>query len=107
MADFQAGPVRIEQLTTSEQLQDEGNTQRNCVASYLQSCRLGRCGIFSLTVEGTRGLTIEVAANRTVVQVRGKYNRWMTTQEHAWVIQWLSQARLVLSKHVGINWQAE
>ncbi|MBF9224241.1 PcfJ domain-containing protein [Hymenobacter ruricola] len=103
--DFRAGPVRIEQLTTSAQLQDEGNAQRNCVATYLQSCRLGRCGIFSLTVDGTRGLTIEVTANRTVVQVRGKYNRWMTPQEHAWLIQWLSQARLVLSKHVGIDWQ--
>ncbi|HEX8656677.1 MAG TPA: PcfJ domain-containing protein [Hymenobacter sp.] len=99
--NFLAGPVRIEQLTTAAQLQDEGNAQRNCVATYLQSCLAGRCGIFSLTVDGTRGLTIEVTANRTVVQVRGKYNRWMTAQEHAWIIQWLNQARLVLSKHVG------
>lgn len=103
VADFLAGPVRIEQLTRSEQLQDEGNAQRNCVATYLQSCRQGHCGIFSLTVDGTRGLTIEVTTNRTVVQVRGKYNRYMTTQEHTWIIQWLSQARLVLSKHVGIE----
>jgi hypothetical protein len=56
-------------------------------------------------VAGTRGLTIEVTANRTVVQVRGKYNRWMTPQEHAYIIRWLSQARLVLSKHVGVDWE--
>ncbi len=103
--NFLAGPVRIEQLTTAAQLQDEGNAQRNCVATYLQSCLAGRCGIFSLTVDGTRGLTIEVTANRTVVQVRGKYNRWMTPQEHVWIIQWLNQARLVLSKHVGVAWE--
>ncbi|UOQ96908.1 PcfJ domain-containing protein [Hymenobacter sp. 5317J-9] len=105
VANFLAGPVRIEQLTTAGQLQEEGNAQRNCVATYLQSCRLGRCGIFSLTVDGTRGLTIEVTAHRTVVQVRGKYNRWMTPQEHIWMMQWLNEARLVLSKHVGIDWQ--
>lgn len=105
VADFQAGPVRIEQLTTAEQLQNEGNAQHNCVATYLQSCRLGRCGIFSLTVDGTRGLTIEVTANRTVVQVRGKYNRLMTMQERAWITQWLSEVRLVLSKYVGVAWE--
>jgi hypothetical protein len=103
--NFQAGPVRIEQLTTSAQLQEEGNAQRNCVATYLQSCLAGRCGIFSLTVDGTRGLTIEVNANRSVVQVRGRYNRWMTPQEHAWLMQWLNHSRLVLSKHVGVEWQ--
>ncbi|HEX8328421.1 MAG TPA: hypothetical protein VF629_12840 [Hymenobacter sp.] len=47
-------------------------------------------------------MTIEVTANRTVVQVRGKYNRWMTQQEYACITQWLSEARLVLSKHAGI-----
>ncbi|HEX8328422.1 MAG TPA: hypothetical protein VF629_12845 [Hymenobacter sp.] len=51
VANFQAGPVRIEQLTTYGQLQEEGNAQRNCVATYVQSCRMGNCGIFSLTVD--------------------------------------------------------
>ncbi|WP_035568020.1 PcfJ domain-containing protein [Hymenobacter sp. IS2118] len=103
VADFRAGPVRIEQLTSYRALEAEGNAQRNCVATYVQSCRLGRCGIFSLTVDGTRGLTVEVTANRTVVQVRGKYNRWMTQQEHDWITQWLGSARLVLSKHAGVK----
>lgn len=103
VADYQDGTVRIAQLTSYLDLLAEGNAQRNCVATYLQSCRLGRCGIFSLTVDGTRGLTVEVTANRTVVQVRGKYNRWMTPQEHAWITQWLGEARLVLSKHAGVE----
>ncbi|WP_201980864.1 hypothetical protein [Hymenobacter rubidus] len=75
------------------------------LAQLYAACLAGRCGIFSLTVDGTRGLTIEVNAHRTVVQVRGRYNRWMTPQEHAWIIQWLSQSRLVLSKHVGVEWE--
>ena len=105
VANFLAGPVRIEQLTTYGQLLDEGNAHHHCVATYLQSCRQGRCGIFSLTVDGARALTLEVRADRTIVQVRGKYNRWMTEQEHAWILQWLDQARLALSKHAGIDWQ--
>jgi len=100
VADFADGPVRIEQLTTFGQLVDEGQALHHCVATYLGSCRQGRCGIFSMTVEGARVLTLEVAADRTVVQVRGKYNRWMTQAERAWITKWLDQARLVLSKHV-------
>lgn len=100
VADFTAGPVRIEQLTTYGQLVDEGRAQHHCVATYLHSCRQGRCGIFSLTVDGARALTLEVDANRSVVQVRGKYNRWMTSAERAHLNQWLDQARLVFSKHV-------
>ena len=101
VADFVAGPVRIEQLTTFGQLLDEGRALQHCVATYLQSCRQGRCGIFSFTIEDARVLTLEVTADRTVVQVRGKHNRWMTPAERTWINQWLDQARLVLSRHVG------
>jgi hypothetical protein len=105
VANFMAGRVRIEQLTSYEQLVDEGRAMHHCVASYLQSCRKGHCGIFSFTVDGVRALTLEVTADRTVVQVRGKFNRWMSKKEHAWITQWLDQSRLVLSKHAGIDWQ--
>ena len=100
VAGFTAGPVRIEQLLAFGQLQEEGQALNHCVATYFNSCRQGRCGIFSLTVDGARALTLEVAADRTVVQVRGKHNRWMNQAERAWITQWLDQARLVLSKHV-------
>ena len=100
VADFAVGSVRIEQLTTFGQLQDESQALHHCVATYFNSCRQGRCGIFSLTVDGARALTLEVTADRTVVQVRGKHNRWMTPAELHCIHQWLDAARLVLSKHV-------
>jgi hypothetical protein len=102
VANYMADRVRIEQLTTYEQLVEEGRAMHHCVASYLQSCRKGHCGIFSFSVDGVRALTLEVTADRTVVQVRGKYNRWMSKKEHASITQWLDQARLVLSKHAGL-----
>ncbi|MBF9143272.1 PcfJ domain-containing protein [Hymenobacter properus] len=102
VADFVDGPVRIEQLLTYGQLVAEGRALHHCVATYLQSCRQGRCGIFSLTVDGARALTLEVDASRKLVQVRGKHNRWMTAAESKWVNQWLDEARLVLSRHVHV-----
>ncbi|MBD2721963.1 PcfJ domain-containing protein [Hymenobacter armeniacus] len=103
VADFVAGSVRIEQLFTYGQLVAEGRALHHCVATYLHSCRQGRCGIFSLTVDGARALTLEVDSGRKVVQVRGKHNRWMTAAERDWINQWLDQARLVLSRHVHIT----
>ncbi|MBD2770036.1 PcfJ domain-containing protein [Hymenobacter sp. BT664] len=105
VANFRAGSVSIEQLLTYEQLVEEGRALHHCVATYLYSCRQGRCGIFSLKVDGARALTMEVSAHRTVVQVRGKYNRRMTPIERGSINQWLGQARLVLSKHAGVEEQ--
>ena len=97
--DYEAGNVRIVQLTTYGQLMNEGQALHHCVATYLSSCRRGRCAIFSLTVAGRHSLTLEVEANRTVVQVRGKHNRWMTDAEEICIKLWLDQARLVMSKY--------
>ena len=99
MPDYEAGNVRIVQLTTYGQLMNEGQALHHCVATYLSSCRLGRCAIFSLTAAGRHSLTLEVEANRTVVQVRGKHNRWMTDAEEICIKLWLDQARLVMSKY--------
>ncbi|GAA4371252.1 hypothetical protein GCM10023185_46550 [Hymenobacter saemangeumensis] len=104
VADFVGGVgdlVRITQLTSYRQLQEEGRRLGHCVASYWFSCQRGRCGIFSLTMGGTRCLTLEVSKNYTVVQARGKYNRSMNEQEQKWVLDWLEAARLSLSKHVA------
>lgn len=93
------GRVRIRQLTGYWQLAEEGADLKHCVASYVHSCQRGRCGIFSLTMDGRRRLTLEVTQDRTVVQARGKYNRRMADDERHWVSRWLGEARLVLSKH--------
>ncbi|WP_310395509.1 PcfJ domain-containing protein [Hymenobacter sp.] len=94
------GRVRIAQLTTFGQLVEEGRTLQHCVASYMDSCRRGRCGIFSLAFDGRPVVTLEVSPERVVVQARGRHNRAMAADERFWVNRWLGEARLVLSKHV-------
>lgn len=94
------GRVRITQLRSFALLVAEGQALHHCVASYIQSCLKGRCGIFSLTIDGVRALTLEVNQDRIVVQARGKQNRPMAADERFWVNRWLGEARLVLSKYV-------
>ncbi|MCB2408809.1 PcfJ domain-containing protein [Hymenobacter lucidus] len=101
--DFAGGskcPVRITQLRTYGHLIDEGRALRHCVASYLESCRRGRSAIFSLTLGGTRAVTLEVQANRTVVQARGLFNRRPNDEEGAWIQRWATDNRLLVPKHL-------
>ena len=94
------GRARITQLTTYGQLVEEGRTHQHCVASYLDSCRRGRCGIFSLVVEGQPVITLEVTSEHLLVQARGRHNRTMTASERHWVTRWLGEARLAIAKYV-------
>lgn len=96
----EAGRVRITQLCTFGQLLAEGRALHHCVASYVQSCQRGRCGIFSLTFDGARAITLEVNAQRVIVQARGRHNRPLAADERHWVGRWLDEAKLVLSKYV-------
>ncbi|MDF7812038.1 PcfJ domain-containing protein [Hymenobacter sp. YC55] len=101
--DFSGGskcPVRITQLRTYRNLLDEGRTLRHCVASYFESCRRGRSAIFSLTLNGTRAVTLEVQANRTIVQARGLFNRRPNDEEGAWIQRWAADNRLLIPKHL-------
>ena len=92
--------VRITQLTTFGQLVEEGRTLQHCVASYVESCRRGRCGIFGLTFEGRPAITLEVSAERVVVQARGRHNRPLAADERHWVGRWLTEAKLAISPYV-------
>ena len=94
------GRVRITQLTTFGELVEEGRSLQHCVASYLEACRRGRCGIFALRLDGRPTITLEISPDRVVVQARGRHNRSMNTSERHWVSRWLGEARLVVSKHV-------
>jgi hypothetical protein len=93
-------PVRISQLLTYGALLEEGRELHHCVASYLGSCRQGRCAIFGLTLNGLRAVTLEVVPGGVIVQARGKHNRPMDASERLWVQRWAAEARLTLSKHV-------
>ncbi|WP_400190460.1 PcfJ domain-containing protein [Hymenobacter sp. B81] len=101
--DFAGGSkckVRITQLLSYWDLIDEGRALRHCVASYLGACQRGRSGIFSLTLDGSRALTLEVQANRTVVQARGLLNRRLNEEELGWVQRWATDNRLLIPKHL-------
>ncbi|SET09782.1 PcfJ domain-containing protein [Hymenobacter actinosclerus] len=89
--------VRIRQLLNYAQLLEEGSAQKHCVSSYVYSCLKGRCGIFSLSVHGARTLTVEVLANRQIVQIRGRENRRATEREQDWLHQWATAAGLSFS----------
>ena len=89
--------VQIVQLLSYAELVEEGSVQKHCVSSYVYSCLRGRCGIFSLRRHGARLLTLEVRANRQIVQIRGRANRRVTDSERTWLGQWAASAGLTLS----------
>jgi hypothetical protein len=67
------------ELTTAVDLQLEGRRLQHCVWTYAAACARGDCTIWSLerhtpSTQEPR-LTIEVSANKEVVQVRGLQNR--------------------------------
>ena len=78
----------IEELVNGKQLHAEGKYMHNCVASYFTSCVNGRCSIWSLRVRSANSnklktvMTIEMEIgnqSRTLVQVKGRFNRRIET----------------------------
>ena len=94
--------VRIQQLLDYPALLAEGQQMRHCVSAYVHQCVRGRAGIYSLTFNGARMLTLQVSPARQLVQARGKYNRRPAPEEQAWVRRWLQEARLTAPDYV---WQ--
>jgi hypothetical protein len=94
----------INELCSSKQLQDEGRKMRHCVSSYAQSCKNGRCSIWTLEKETNEGkeklLTLEVSTiSKQIVQARGKFNAKPTSQELNIVMKWARSSGLSIS-----NW---
>ena len=96
---------RIVQLTTSWELQEEGNALGHCVADYNHSCASGASAIWSLRicktkyVEGAgmtetmeRKVTIELSSNNKIIQARGNYNRLPVQKEEACIRRWASKS---------------
>jgi len=88
------------ELCNGAQLLEEGRAMNHCVFSYVGSCKSGACRIFSLRDITTKStaLTIEVRGN-VIVQIRGKGNRSMTSDEKKVVSDWASFAGCTLSKY--------
>ena len=82
------------ELICTEELQQEGQAMRHCIATYWQLCSAGQTSVWSLTVEDASGrverlLTLEVRnGQRRVVQARGASNRMPTAAELAILDRW-------------------
>jgi len=90
----------IKEITNSKDLALEGSKMHHCVYSYSQNITRGRCSIWSLRLNGQRQLTIELTnSQRSIVQVRGKYNRTIAPNERKVVKKWMSDNHLRASKY--------
>ena len=85
---------KIVELLTSEDLRQEGAAMEHCVATYGNSCASRRTSIWSLrkrieTGREVRLATIEVNnVQRTIVQVRRRWNKMPTSQELSLLERW-------------------
>ena len=101
--DQWGNPRRFEEITSLGNLIAEGMHMRHCVVTYRRRCQSGRSAIFSLrfhsvrnpTGPGRRALTIEVEReSRTIVQVKGRWNRHPYEFENAVLRRWARANRL-------------
>lgn len=91
--------VRIEELVTSADLQQEGRAMHHCVASYARTCARGASAIFSLRIEAGAGIdrrvTIEVDVRaKRIVQVRGRFNALPQLIDERYLRNWATVAGL-------------
>jgi hypothetical protein len=91
------GFFKIIELKNIDQLREEGQKMKHCVASYARRCYSGDCSIWSLRKEDSntkavkRLITIEVDKNLRIVQVRGVCNRKAEASEYNLIELWARQ----------------
>jgi hypothetical protein len=94
--------VRIDEIVTSAELQQEGRALRHCVASYSRTCARGAVAIFSLKLDSGAGfdrrLTIEVnLRSKRVIQARGRFNALPQPIEERCLRNWAIVAGLTIA----------
>ncbi len=92
----------IVQLTSSEQLYEEGYEMSHCVADYTDDCADGSTSIFSLRkyVIGTDGFermaTIKVYPDsKLIAEAKGKYNEMPTETQDRLIKEWAAKENLI------------
>lgn len=85
----------LRELCSARELVDEGIEMQHCVALYAERCAVGSIAIFSLSRDGERVATVEIAPHvRRVVQARGKNDRWCYESELEVIDRWLASLSL-------------
>lgn len=95
---------RINELTSSSELREEGRRMNHCVLSYAKAAAAGQVSIWSLSLENGEGetgnwsmLTLEVHNQaKAVVQARGRFNRFSTAEERSIVREWAGANNLTI-----------
>jgi hypothetical protein len=93
--------VRIDEILTSAELQQEGRAMCHCVASYARSCAGGNAAIYSLTRDNGRGherrLTIELdVRSKRIVQARGRFNAPPSGLDERYLRNWATTVGLAI-----------
>jgi len=81
----------FEELTSEENLYQEGKTLHHCVGNddYTNKCVEGSSAIVSLRYNNMPCITIEInPLKRSIVQVKGEYNREPNIKEQRVISQW-------------------
>jgi len=91
----------IVEILSKKALIAEGKTMQHCVVSYSGSIISKRTSIWSMAVDTTRKLTVEVInASREIVQAKGKYNRSATKHERSILRRWANKENLKIGKYL-------
>lgn len=103
--DWSSKHWTIEELTTSQQLQEEGDALHHCVASYALYCQCGLSSIWSLRSHGLytdhRELTIEVRPRtKSIVTALGRCNTSPKPEARKIMEQWAAEQDLKIEPWV-------
>jgi hypothetical protein len=85
---------RIEQLVNHQELIVEGRAMKHCVASYGHSCQRRSCSIWSLNLNDSKHITIDLSRELHIQQMRGKNNRVPNVIEMNIIKRWATKERL-------------
>ncbi len=93
------------ELTTTDELVDEGRAMRHCVATYDRSCSSGRMSIWSLRRKDKAGhwriLTIAVDNGlKRIVEARGQFNQSSPQDARAALERWAGAAGLSVGQYL-------
>lgn len=98
--------VRMEELTGTKLLVEEGRNMKHCVASYTHQCVTGKTAIFSLRKYSFELLletmaTIEVNLSlRRVVQAKGKMNKKISDEARKHLAEWANKNELSINTYL-------
>jgi len=88
---------KIEQLLNHNELRAEGRAMTHCVSSYAYSCHKGSSFIWSMSLNDSKQITIEMSKELRIEQIRGRFNRVPTFVEKNIIKQWAKKEQITIA----------